>query len=348
MSSSTLAPSCAHAPEFLALEGIAMLSHLGVIRARGTDAASFLQGQLTQDVLTLPPGEGRLAAFCSAKGRMQASFWLVRPKSSHGATGASEAPPPMPEFWLICSRDILFTTLKRLSMFVLRAKVQLDDASGELAILGLAGESAIHSVASQAYSLALGAQFGEINTVKLPPAGIVQRALALLSGLGSGDTANASRAVVESLNQPALPLAIWSWGEVQSGVATITRPIVDAFVPQMLNYESVGAVNFKKGCYPGQEIVARSQFRGTLKRRAYIVQGDAAMTAGDEIFSASDPSQPCGTVAQAANSPGSANQTAIVSMQITAAESAAPLSFKSPEGPRLVLLPLPYILLNDI
>src|SRR6478735_3285633 len=69
---------------------------------------------------------------------------------------------------------------------------------------------------------------------------------------------------------PELDPSLWLWGDVRSGIATITAPIVEAFVPQMLNYESVGGVNFKKGCYPGQEIVARSQFRGTLKKRAYL------------------------------------------------------------------------------
>ena len=83
--------------------------------------------------------------------------------------------------------------------------------------------------------------------------------------------------------------ALWEWGEVRSGVATITQPIVEAFVPQMLNYESVGGVNFKKGCYPGQEVVARSQFRGTLKRRAFVAHADAELAAGQEVFQAADP-----------------------------------------------------------
>jgi folate-binding protein YgfZ len=73
----------------------------------------------------------------------------------------------------------------------------------------------------------------------------------------------------------ALDAALWQWSEVRSGIVTLSTPVIDAFVPQMINYESVGGVNFKKGCYPGQEVVARSQFRGTLKRRTYLVQADA-------------------------------------------------------------------------
>ena len=109
------------------IDGIAPVPHLGVIRVAGAEAALFLQGQLTQDFLSLPAGEPRLAAFCSAKGRMQASFVGVK---TGGDTG-SEA-----EILLICSRDILPATLKRLSMFVLRAKAKLTDASADFFALG--------------------------------------------------------------------------------------------------------------------------------------------------------------------------------------------------------------------
>jgi len=126
----------------------------------------------------------------------------------------------------------------------------------------------------------------------------------------------------------------------------VTAPIVDAFVPQMLNYESVGGVNFKKGCYPGQEVVARSQFRGTLKRRAFLVHGDAPMVAGQAVFSAADPDQPCGLVAAGAAAP-SDGYDAIVSIQISAAES-NDLRLGSVEGAPLRLSSLPYPLLDDI
>ena len=96
------------------------------------------------------------------------------------------------------------------------------------------------------------------------------------------------------LPAPALDPALWHWGEVRSGVATRRAPpIVEAFVPQMLNYESVGGVNFKKGCYPGQEVVARSQFRGTLKRRAFLAHARCRAAApGRRCSSAADPEQP--------------------------------------------------------
>jgi len=114
----------------------------------------------------------------------------------------------------------------------------------------------------------------------------------------------------------------------------------------MLNYESVGGVNFKKGCYPGQEVVARSQFRGTLKRRAFLVHGQAAMVAGQDVFSAQDPDQPCGLVAQGAASPRG-GYDAIVSVQISAAAS-GDLHLGSAQGPALSMAQLPYPLLDDI
>jgi folate-binding protein YgfZ len=133
---------------------------------------------------------------------------------------------------------------------------------------------------------------------------------------------------------------------VRSGIATVTAPIVEAFVPQMLNYESVGGVNFKKGCYPGQEVVARSQFRGTLKRRAFLVHSDSPMAAGQEVFAQGDDAQPCGLVAQAAASPAGGFD-AIVSGQVAAIESSR-LTLGSATGPVLALDRLPYPLLADI
>ena len=129
---------------------------------------------------------------------------------------------------------------------------------------------------------------------------------------------------------------------MQSAVATLSAPVSDLFVPQMLNYESVGGVNFKKGCYPGQEIVARSQFRGTLKRRAYLAHAAGELQPAQEIH-ADDPEQPAGTVVQAAANPRG-GWDAIVSLQTSAASQALTVA----GGQALSLLPLPYPLLDDI
>ena len=298
------------------LNGIAPLSHLGVIRVEGEDAAKFLHGQLTQDFALLGMEQARLAAFLSAKGRMQASFIGFKRSAT--------------EVLLVCSRDLLPPTLKRLSMFVLRAKAKLTDATNDFALYGLAGD-AVPGGSQTAWTKA---DTGNASVVHLYPADGQPRALWVAP---SSDPAPEGS---------VLDTALWLWSEVKSGVATLTTPVVEAFVPQMLNYESVGGVNFKKGCYPGQEVVARSQFRGTLKRRAYIAHAAAEVAVGAEVFSTSDLEQPCGTVVQVAPAPGSGFDT-IVSLQISAAQAGS-LQVGAADGVALSLQPLPYPLLEDI
>lgn len=300
------------------LEGLSPLPHLGVIRAEGEDAARFLHGQLTQDFALLGQDRARLAAFCSAKGRMQASFIGFR--------------RPSGDIWLICSRDLLAQTLKRLSMFVLRAKVRLTDESDSVILAGVAG-SLVGDMAGGVHQPWDKQDLGDASLVHLYAADGVPRALW-------------AAPVGHPLPAPAtLDVRTWLWSEVRSGVATVSQPLFEALVPQMLNFESLDGVNFKKGCYPGQEVVARSQFRGTLKRRGYIVHGDAELAAGQEIYDTAEPEQPCGIVAQAAASPAG-GWDAIVSMQISSAGNE--LRAGHAQGPALAVLPLPYELREDI
>jgi folate-binding protein YgfZ len=307
------------------LHGISSLPHLGIIRAAGTDAASFLHNQLTNDVLLMKEGQCRLAAFCNAKGRMQASF-VVYKRSAE-------------DVLLICRKDLLAQTVKRLSMFVLRAKVKLSDATDEFQLLGLAGDAVAQALAGSASAASLTLDpwqrhaIGAADVLTLYPALGQSRAL----WLGPKD-APAPTGI-------SLSAELWQVGEVMSGIAWVELATFEAFVPQMLNYESVEGVNFKKGCYPGQEIVARSQFRGTLKRRAFIVQSAAPMTAGQEVFSSLEATQPCGLVAQAAND--GADHLAVLELQLSATENST-LHLGAPDGPALRLLPLPYALRDDI
>lgn len=301
-----------------ALQGVTRLDHLGVIRAQGEDAAKFLHGQLTQDFALLKADQARLAGFCNAKGRMQASFIGFKRSAD--------------DIVLLCSRDLLAPTLKRLSMFVLRAKAKLSDASADVAVYGVVG----HTVPETVRSLPM---WGKLDAdgqswVRLPDVEGLPRALCCVEPSGT-----------EVAGAP-LSLALWQWLDVRSGVAMVSQPVFEAFVPQMLNYESVGGVNFKKGCYPGQEVVARSQFRGTLKRRAYIAHSSAEPTVGQDVFHASDAEQACGTVVSAAPHPVGGFD-AVVSMQIAAADGQA-LTLGAPDGPALGLLPLPYELLADV
>lgn len=297
------------------LHGITPLTHLGVIRAQGDEAAKFLHGQLTQDFALLGPQQARLAAYLSPKGRMLASFIGCQRSAT--------------EVLLVCSRDLLAATLKRLSMFVLRTKVKLTDASDEFALYGLAGDALI-SIAGSACPAWSKAYFDDQILVHLYPALGQPRGLWIAP---QGSPAPQGQ---------ALDAALWAWGEVRSGVATLSAPLVETFVPQMLNYESVGGVNFKKGCYPGQEVVARSQFRGQLKRRTYLAHSPSALAVGAEIFTAEDAEQAVGLVVQSAPAPAG-GWDALVCLQ-THASSADLRAGPAP----LALQPLPYALLTDV
>jgi folate-binding protein YgfZ len=307
----------------LSLHGISPLPHLGVMRAAGPDAANFLHNQLSNDVLLMKPTQARLAAFCNAKGRMQASFVYYKRSEE--------------EVLLVCRRDLLAQTLKRLSMFVLRAKVKLSDATEDFHLLGLAGDAVLKAVGADNSEVLpwqrVAATAADVLT--LYPALHQPRALWLAP----------KDAPLPTQLGPELSPEAWALGEVMSGIAWVEQATFEAFVPQMLNYESVDGVNFKKGCYPGQEVVARSQFRGTLKRRAFIVQSTVPLSPGQEVFSSQDASQPCGLVAQAASLEN--QHVAIAELQLSATENNT-LHVGQADGPVLTLLPLPYALRDDI
>jgi folate-binding protein YgfZ len=307
--------SPSHAFDASALTGLVRLEQWGLIRAQGADAASFLHNQLTQDFVLLGRDQARLAGYCSPKGRMLASF--IGWKSGEDA------------ILLACSRDLIAPTLKRLSMFVLRAKVKLSDASAEFALHGAVGGAIAPELPAASWSR-LDDAAG--SWIRLPAAEGVARALLCTKP--------------ENPLTAELPAALWQWLEVRSGVCLVSAPVVEEFVPQMLNYESVGGVNFKKGCYPGQEVVARSQYRGALKRRGHIFHSEAEARVGQEVFHASDADQPCGVVAAAAPHPGG-GWDAIVSLQISALDGQA-LRLDSATGASLQPLALPYELLQDI
>ncbi len=353
-------------------------SNWGAIRVSGADSTAFLHAQLSNDVKQLSDTQARLAAWCSAQGRMLASFVLVREQSS----------TPESSYLLLCRADLLASTIKRLKMFVLRSKVQIEDASGDVAVYGLLGETAQTHWQGQA-----GAQLEPLAEplVNAPWSALRQQVMADAVADADTDIATpASRLLVwlypaNLPPHPALPralcvqarplpppagavctLADWQYAEVCSGVATIEQANSDAFVPQMLNFESVGGVSFKKGCYPGQEVVARSQFRGAIKRRAYVANGFAASHA--EMPATTIPAvampvwrvplgsapteqtpEECGQIVQVAIHP-SGHVAAIVCLQNSAAQAiaqgAATLRLGSATGLALQLQPLAYALVE--
>ena len=293
------------------MQGATRLDDWGVIRAAGADAATFLHNQLTNDVLALDATHARLAGYCTAKGRLQASFVLWRP-----------APDAI---LLACSADLLAAVLKRLSMFVLRAKCKLTDATGELALWGVAGDAAL---AANLVGSRIVTPKGD-TLLRLPDARLGDERVPRALWVGSASSAPAL---------PALAPEVWRWLEVHSATARIVAATYEQFVPQMINFELVGGVNFQKGCYPGQEIVARSQYRGTVKRRGYVVYADTPLSPGQEVFAADDLTQPAGMVVLAASR--GTRHAAFVELKIAAA--GGELRSASVDGTRLKLAALPY------
>jgi len=298
----------------IAPNGTLPLTHWGLIRARGADAVKFLQGQLTNDVALMGDTQVRLAGFCSAKGRLQASFVVWKLAND--------------DVLLACAASVLPATLKRLSMFVLRAQCKLSDASAEFGLHGLVGASASALAGEMPVWAHRPIEGGTL--VRLPDVDGVVRCMAAVSA--------------PPVDAPSITLDAWRALEVRSGIPLIEAATVEQFVPQMLNYEIVGGVDFKKGCYPGQEVVARSQYRGTIKRRMFLFECDALLAAGQEIFHSADAGQPAGMVVNAA--PLASGCVALVEVKLAALDDGA-LHAGGADGAMLTRRALPYALPAD-
>jgi folate-binding protein YgfZ len=308
---------------------VAPVTSLGLIAIAGEDAASFLHNQLTNDVERLGHDEARLAGYCTPKGRLQATFLMWRNAQ---------------DIYLQLPRAIQAPLQKRLTMFVLRSKAKLRDATEEAAtgaVLALGGARAADALARHAGALPE-APWGKVDG----PAGTVIR---LLDAFGQPrylwlTTPDTAIAALPALRE-TLALggdAAWRLSNIHAGVPQVTQPTQEQFVPQMVNYELIGGVNFKKGCYPGQEIVARSQYLGKLKRRmALATLSDAAARAGDEVFASDDPSQPSGMIVNAAPN-GLGGADALVEIKLAALEHE--VRHGAPGGALLRFEPLPYSL----
>lgn len=303
---------------------LADLSDQSLIRARGADTQNFLNGQLSNDVRQLSATHSQLASWCSPKGRMLAIFRLFR----RGDDTLLQLPT-----------SLLETTLKRLRMFVMRAKVTLDDATTDLAAFGISGpdaEKLLRDITGFAPKEVNGCETrDEITIVKL--AGPLPRFEIIAP-------TEAAMKLWGSLKDKATPVgpSAWAWLDIMAGIPGVHPETSEAFVPQMANLEIVGGVNFKKGCYPGQEIVARMQYLGKLKQRMYRAHfdGDIMPKPGEAIFAPDFPGQSAGTVVAAQPAPDNGFDLLAV-IQISSAE-AGELHLESKTGPTLSLRTLPY------
>jgi folate-binding protein YgfZ len=307
------------------------LTQFGLIDVTGDDAATFLHSQLTNDTQHLDAASARLAGYCTAKGRLLASFLTWR---------CGDA------IRLLVSQDLQAVVQKRLSMFVLRAKAKLVDASGALAAVGFAGD------VRGALSGVFDALPDGVHVKVDGPAGSLIRvpdAAGRLRYLWIGPKAQVeARLPALDAKLARASAAVWDWLDIRAGEPRITQRVVEQFVPQMVNFDVLGGVNFRKGCYPGQEVVARSQYRGTIKRRTALanVAGEPdTVLPGSELFHADDAGQPCGMIVNAAAAPDGGVDM-LVEMKLTALE-AGTVHLGAADGPALTFLPLPYALPAD-
>jgi folate-binding protein YgfZ len=260
-----------------------------LLRVSGDDATDFLHSQFTNDVKALAAGAAQWNGWCTPKGRLLATFVLAR-----DAQG----------FFLMLPAAFAEAFAKRLRMFVLRSKVNIEDVSATTPRFGLWGGT----IAQGAFRL------GE------------SRAFAF----GQAPEGRAA-----SLDDWALSL-------IRDGVVQVVPGTQEEFVPQMANYDLVGGVSFRKGCYPGQEIVARTQYRGILKKRAVRVRSAAAPVPGESVYSEAFGDQSAGTVANVAPSPEGGFEALVVAQLEAIAKG--DLRLGSLAGPPLTIEQLPYSL----
>ena len=301
---------------------VADLSQLGVIAFSGEDTATFLQGQLTNDVRALHADSAQWNGYCNPKGRLLGNFLVWRQGE---------------DTCLQMSGDIVPGVQKRLAMFILRAKVKARDASDETVRLVVAGAAAQATVQA-----AMGALPAAAMTTAVGESGLVVR-------VGNDKfvlsvAPEAAPAVWQALAGHATPVGapVWDWLRLNAGIPMIVAATQEQFVPQMVNLEAIGGVSFQKGCYPGQEIVARSQYLGKMKRRMFLAHVDAAAAPGDSLYSADVPGQATGTVVNAAPAPDGGFDILAVA-QIESARTQT-LHLKADDGAALALRPLPYTL----
>ena len=298
------------------------LGQFGTLRVSGEEAESFLQNLLSNDVREVSSARAQLSSLNTAKGRLLATMLIWREGD---------------DYLLQLPRMLCEPVRKKLSMYVLRAKVKIADASDEIISLGLSGANAQDILRTH---------FGELPQATLGCIVTAQGSAIKISSTHWQLNTSAAHApgLWPELGRHAQPVgsACWDWLNIRSGIPVILPQTQEQFVAQMVNLELIGGVNFNKGCYPGQEIVARMQYLGKLKRRMYLAHLDSsdAPQAGDELFSADMEAQTSGMIVNAAPAPRGGYDV-LASVQ-TSSRATQAVHWKSAQGAALQFLPLPY------
>jgi folate-binding protein YgfZ len=300
------------------------LSHLGLLAVRGEDAFGFLQGQLSNDLRELSESHVQWSSHCSQKGRMLANFLVARVGDT---------------FYLQLPAERVPDLLKRLRMFVLRSRVTIEEASDDLVRIAIAGDCA--ATAASACALPVPelenglAVVDGIAVIRLP--GHTPR----IEIIGPPEPLRAHWDAMSAYGAPANTDA-WTLLDIRAGIPSVYNETADTFVPQMANMQLIDGVSFHKGCYTGQEIVARMQYLGKLKRRMYIgeVESDTPPHPGDALFSPDSNSQQGSGTVVAASPIDSGRYALLAVVEIKAAESGEVRL--SEDGPPVRLAAPPY------
>lgn len=319
-----------------AIARCAPLTGLQVLSATGPDSIEFLHGQLTQDLQGQAPNTASLSGYCTAKGRLLATMVMWR------AAGVPDADTP--SFHAMVRSDVATPLVKRLGMFVLRAKVKL-----ALASLHVAGVWDVTDPAALAAAAGGPLPQAPWQRVDLPTGTWI----AAPSVQGNRWWWIASDAQLDELEDPASAMlaglrlgdpGTWHAADLAAGVPWVGLLTQDMFIPQTLNLDLIGGVSFTKGCYPGQEVVARSHYRGTVKRRmAYgVIPGHSAdsIAAGVDVYDPTQPGEPCGRIVDAAG----ATDAAVLFETTLTSLAGSTLRLGALDGPAIELRPLPYSL----
>lgn len=301
------------------------LSHFGLISIHGEDALKFLQGQFTNDIREVTEQQSQLNAYCNPKGRILANFLILRRADS---------------YYLRIARDAVENTIKRLRMFVLNARVSLEDASESFVHLGCSGPNVSEALASGMENLPLQPwQVRHNDTITLIRLPGPQPRYEILGEL------DACKKIWTQLDVHSAPVGepAWSLLDIEAGIPVIGNELAEAFVPQMVNMQLINGVSFKKGCYTGQEVVARMQYLGKLKRRMYHahIDCDTPPRPGDNLFAPdSTSSQGTGKIVNAQISPDGGYEVLAV-VEISSHDKGK-VHLGSNKGPQLEFIDLPY------
>ncbi len=253
------------------------LSHLAILEVSGTDSAEFLQNQFTNDINALEVGNSQFDGWCTPKGRLVALFRVIRVANER--------------FLLILPRDLAAEAEKKLQMFVFRSKVEISNLSETAVRIGLSGphaEEQLQSVAETTVPTETdhAAISEQCTIVRLPP-GPNPRFLVVTD-------AEPAKKIWSHFDVQSAPVGRGPWElmKIRAGVPSIFTDTKESFVPQMVNLQSINGLSFQKGCYPGQEVVARMEYLGKLKRKMFpiFIHQESAPTVGSKLYSTSSKS----------------------------------------------------------